>query len=70
MRLSFAVLFAFLLACGGSKPRAEPPPAGCENDPKCAARQRVFDCSKQCSDDPACVDRCREMNVSSGQTDR
>jgi hypothetical protein len=70
VRPLLAISLVVLFACGGSKPRADAPPAGCENDPKCAARQRVFDCSKQCSDDPACVDRCREMNVSSGQTDR
>jgi len=65
----FAAVLLVAAACGGAKPKTDAPP-GCENDPKCAARQRVFDCSKQCSDDPACTDRCREMNLSSGQTGR
>ncbi len=45
-------------------------PLKCERDPKCQQKSRAADCSQQCSDNPSCVDRCREMNVTSGAQDR
>jgi hypothetical protein len=55
-------------ACGSLEASAAKDPMKCERDPKCAKHERTFDCSSQCADDPACVDRCREVQVTSGQS--
>jgi hypothetical protein len=67
--LALAMLL-LTVACGSLESNAAKDPMKCERDPKCAKRQRDYDCSRQCSDDPACVDRCREVNVTSGNIDR
>jgi len=57
--------------CGGALERAAAKdPMKCERDPNCPRKNRGFDCSTQCADDPACVDRCREVQLSSGASGR
>jgi hypothetical protein len=70
--LALAMLFSVTcgLGCGSLESNAAKDPMKCERDPKCAKHSKDYDCSQQCSDDPACVDRCREVNVTSGNIDR
>ena len=68
-RASLIVVLALVsAACGSLEASAAKDPMKCERDPKCAKHERTFDCSSQCADDPACVDRCREVQVTSGQS--
>lgn len=54
------------VGCGHLEKAAAKDPQKCERDPKCQKRDRMNDCSTQCADDPACVDRCTQMNQSTG----
>ena len=64
------VLFVGTGACASMENAAKKDPLKCERDPKCQEKSRSADCSRQCTDDPACVDRCREMNITSGAQGR
>jgi hypothetical protein len=62
------LLCALVVSCAATERAASKDPMKCERDPKCPDKGRAADCWTQCSDDPACVDRCREMNATSGVT--
>lgn len=55
-----------LSACSASQRAAAKDPLKCERDPKCAQRNRVNDCTMQCSGDPECTRRCEEINLTIG----
>jgi hypothetical protein len=55
-------------ACSSLQATAAKDPMKCERDPKCAKHDRAFDCSSQCADDSACVDRCREVQATTGSS--
>jgi hypothetical protein len=64
-----AVLVALLVvSCAAAESAAKKDPMKCERDPKCKDKGRAADCWTQCTDDPACVDRCQQMNATSGAT--
>lgn len=67
---SLLVLSLAASACGSMQASAAKDPMKCERDPKCAKHERELDCSTQCADDPACTDRCREVQATSGTSDR
>jgi hypothetical protein len=58
------------IGCSSMQANAQKDPMKCERDPKCTEKNRVNDCSRQCSDDPACVDRCMEINRTTGGAQR
>jgi hypothetical protein len=64
-------LFVLVSAgCNTMQNAAAKDPQRCERDPKCGAHDKSKDCSLQCADDSACVDRCREINLSTGANSR
>ena len=68
--LAIGLCLLGFLSCNTMQNAAAKDPRKCERDPKCAKHDKAKDCSLQCSDDPACVDRCREIQVSTGAMDR
>ena len=70
MRAALVAMVFPIFACNTLQASAQKDPLKCERDPKCTQKSRAADCSRQCADDPACVDRCTEMNVSSGAQGR
>ena len=75
MRLRNAVPLALFVtlataACGAAQSSASRDPMKCERDPKCQQKDKAHDCSAQCSDDPACVDRCNEIQQTTGASQR
>ena len=67
---SIGLLGLALAGCNTLQNAAARDPQRCERDPKCSAHDKSKDCSLQCADDSACVDRCREINVSTGANSR
>lgn len=74
---AFVFSFALLVgvgfgasACGSLQSAAAKDPMKCERDPNCEKKNKGFDCSTQCADDPACVDRCREVQLTTGTSGR
>ncbi len=65
------MLTTLLCACTMLQNSAANDPMKCERDPTCRHKKSGrFDCNSQCADDPVCVDRCREIEVSSGTSGR
>lgn len=65
--LALLLALALVGACHMSEVAASRDPQRCERDPKCQSKQgRTQDCSRQCNDDPACVDRCEQIQQSTG----
>ncbi len=70
-RMKLGVVLALLLAgCGSMEKAAAKDPMKCERDPKCTNKRKEADCSTQCADDPACLDRCRQIQITSGGAGR
>jgi hypothetical protein len=71
---AFALLVALAAsatgACDTLQNSAAKDPMKCERDPKCQQKDKAHDCSAQCSDDPACVDRCNEIQQTTGASQR
>ncbi len=71
MRAVVLFLLSGLVACNTLQSSAANDPMKCERDPACRHKKSGrFDCNSQCADDPVCVDRCREIEVSSGTSGR
>jgi hypothetical protein len=68
--LTLLLASPWAVACSSMQNAAAKDPRICERDPKCASHDKSKDCWLQCSDDPACVDRCRELELSTGAIDR
>ncbi len=65
-----AVAGMAVAGCGTMQTAAARDPQRCERDPTCTGKDQSKDCSLQCADDPACVDRCREINITTGSNSR
>jgi hypothetical protein len=58
-------------ACNTLQSAAARDPQRCERDPSCAKKRgHSNDCNTQCADSPACVQRCEEIEISSGTSGR
>jgi hypothetical protein len=72
MRLFLVLaLFVTLPSCNALQNAAARDPQRCERDPTCAKKRgHSNDCNTQCADSPACVQRCEEIEISSGTSGR